>query len=104
MTRLLRTAIVAVLPVAAMAQTPVQREHRACIEEFVRVVSKSQLHAMAKAAGGWDNLSGETKINLGFKAMDDAVRLALELDVRSSLATCQRTLAPIKLFVQGARP
>ena len=104
MTRLLRTAIVAVLPVAAMAQTPVQREHRACIEEFVRVVSRTQLAVMAKAAGGWDNLSGETKIDLALKAMADAERLVQELDVRSSLATWQRTLAPIKLFVQGARP
>ena len=64
----------------------------------------TQLATMAKAAGGWDKLSGETKLDLGLKALADAVQLALELDVRSSLATCQRTLAPIKLFVQGVRP
>ena len=106
---MLRTTILAIAIAgsasAAVAQTPTRSpEHSACLVELQRIVAETQLTTMAKAAGGWNKLSGKQQLDLMFKALADAEQLAQELDVHSSLDLCRKTLAPIKLFVQGARP
>jgi hypothetical protein len=74
-------------------------QHLDCIKEFRLTVAKGQLETMAKAAGGWSNLSPDERGFVGAKSLADAEKAVDMFQVHSSLARCREALVAIHRIV-----